>query len=116
MLGKPADHEDAVRMLSALSGTTHRVITGTALVCRSRQIKVVWSTVSYVSMGVLSREDIENYLRCVYVLDKAGAYAIQEHPELLKASWQGELENIIGLPLLKLNEVLKSYQIVKNQA
>jgi septum formation protein len=51
------------------------------------------------------------YIRQVNVMDKAGAYAIQEHGEMLGARWEGELENIIGLPLLKLEEVLKKYSL-----
>ena len=47
-------------------------------------------------------------MKQVFVLDKAGAYAIQEHPELLGARWRGELENIVGLPLVKLAAVLRT--------
>jgi septum formation protein len=48
----------------------------------------------------------------VNVMDKAGAYAIQEYPELLGAAWEGELENIIGLPLKKLQKELLRYDLL----
>ena len=67
----------------------------------------VFAAGSVKSASALSKE-IAAYMERVNVLDKAGAYAIQEYPELLGASWEGEVENIIGLPLLKLQEVLES--------
>ena len=60
MFGKPADTAQAEKMLSILSGKTHQVITGVALICRSRKILHCWSTVSDVAFGVLSAEDIRN--------------------------------------------------------
>lgn len=113
MFGKPADHCEAVKMLSELAGTTHKVITGTALICRNKGVIHSWSTVSHVTFGELTGADIENYMRCVHVFDKAGAYGIQEYPELLKASWDGELENIIGLPIIKLTELLRQYKLLR---
>lgn len=112
MFGKPADDADAENMLAMLSGNTHQVITGTALICRSKNVTHSWSTVSDVTFGPLSETEIKNYMHHVHVLDKAGAYGIQEHPELLKASWNGELENIIGLPLVRLRELLKQYKLL----
>ena len=112
MLGKPASREEAFQMLRLLSGRKHRVISGTALICRARKVCCTWSTLSEVSFAPLTPEKITGYMEKVKVLDKAGAYAIQEHPELLGAKWEGELENIIGLPLVKLKEVLKKYSIV----
>ena len=57
----------------------------------------------------LSDADIEKYLSEVDVLDKAGAYAIQEHGDMLVSNYTGELENIIGLPLVKLQEYLAEF-------
>ena len=112
MLGKPGEAEKAVEMLTMLSGTTHQVISGTALICRSRNICRSWSSVSNVTFKKLTRDEIRCYTEQVYVLDKAGGYAIQERPELLGAVWEGELENIIGLPLVKLAEVLGEYGLL----
>ncbi len=104
--GKPVDRKDAAAMLRRFSGHTHAVITGMALVCRADGLMLSWSESAGVTFGALSDEEIEIYLNTVKVLDKAGAYAIQEHPELLRAVVSGELENVIGLPLVRLRREL----------
>ena len=112
MLGKPESPEEAAEMLELLGGRSHKVISGTALVCRSQGVCRAWSTVSKVTFKPLTRDEIAEYMKKVNVLDKAGAYAIQEYPELLGAVWEGELENIIGLPLLRLTEILREYDLI----
>ena len=107
MLGKPASEAEASAMLRSLSGRTHKVISGVALICRKKNWSSLWSEVSEVTFKELSSREIAGYMAVVNVLDKAGAYAIQEHPELLGATWKGELENIIGLPLVKLQKILQ---------
>ena len=74
----------------------------TIKVCRERGIREVWSEVSQVRFRELSAETIRNYIQCVNTLDKAGAYAIQEHGEMIIEHLDGELENVIGLPLIQL--------------
>ena len=108
-LGKPASTEDSFRMLKMLSGKTHQVITGVALLCAEKNIAEVWSEVSQVKFRTLSDEDIAGYTTLVNTLDKAGAYAIQEHGELIVEKFDGELENIIGLPLIRLKTLLEKY-------
>ena len=100
-IGKPRDISDAFRMLREFSGKEHEVITGVAL-CLNGKEKSSWSEQSRVYFKKLSDEMIEYYLSKVMVLDKAGAYAIQEHGDLIIESFSGEEENIIGLPLQKL--------------
>ena len=109
LIGKPRDEADARRILSMLSGRTHEVVTGIALMrtgenafCRS------WSEVSQVTFKELTSAVIDEYLQLVNVLDKAGAYAIQEHGELIISGFTGELNNIIGLPLGRLHKELIS--------
>ena len=108
LLGKPGSETEAAAMLSMLQGSSHEVITGVAVICRERQFRKSWSVRTRVSFAPLTKEQIAGYMKQVFVLDKAGAYAIQEHPELLGARWRGELENIIGLPLVKLAAVLRT--------
>ena len=108
LLGKPGSEAEAAAMLAMLQGTSHEVITGVAVICRERQFRKSWSVRTQVTFAPLTRGQIADYMRQVFVLDKAGAYAIQEQPELLGARWRGELENIIGLPLVKLSAVLKA--------
>ena len=111
MLGKPASPADALKMLLSLSGKSHQVISGVALVCRSENISLSWSVSSCVTFAPFSAVEAAAYMEKVDVMDKAGAYAIQEHGEMLGARWDGELENIIGLPLVKLIDVLKKYSL-----
>ncbi len=112
-VGKPADIDEAAKMLREFSGKSHDVITGTALICRERGIAEYWSEVSRVDFKNISDEIIADYLQKVHVLDKAGAYAIQEYGEMIISGYSGELENIIGLPLKKLQSRLNSLLIVQ---
>ncbi len=112
MLGKPASTAEALAMLNSLSGKSHRVISGVALICKNRQLCSSWSVVSQVTFRAFTQEEALSYMEKVNVMDKAGAYAIQEYPELLGAAWEGELENIIGLPLKKLQKELLRYDLL----
>ena len=111
MLGKPASAADALKMLLSLSGRSHQVISGVALICRAENISLSWSVSSCVTFAPFSAAAAAAYIEKVNVMDKAGAYAIQEHSGMLGARWEGELENIIGLPLVKLKEMLKKYSL-----
>ena len=115
LLGKPGSEEEGAAMLAMLQGRSHEVITGVAVICRERQFRRSWSVRTQVTFAPLTKEQIVHYMRQVPVLDKAGAYAIQEHPELLGARWRGELENIIGLPLVKLAAVLTACGVIPPQ-
>ena len=105
--GKPADEKESFRMLKTLSGKTHQVITGVALICESRNIREVWSEITHVHFKELSDDTIRQYIQQVYTLDKAGAYAIQEHGDLIIDHIDGEIENVIGLPLIRLKQRLQ---------
>ena len=113
-IGKPADMADAFALLKSFSGRTHEVITGMALLNKEEDIAEVWSCKSEVKFKKLSDAVIKEYLKCVPVLDKAGAYAIQDHGELIVERFSGEMENIIGMPLKKLQLLLKKYSIGGN--
>jgi len=106
-IGKPADLAEARQMLREFSGKTHEVVTGMALVCRQQNFRQVWSETSQVTFKTLDETAIGSYLNSVEVLDKAGAYAIQEHGDEIISSYTGELANIIGLPLKKLCRLLE---------
>ena len=105
---------DAFALLKSFSGRTHEVITGMALLNKEEDIAEVWSCKSEVKFKKLSDAVIKEYLECVPVLDKAGAYAIQDHGELIVEKFSGEMENIIGMPLKKLQLLLKKYSIGGN--
>jgi len=106
IIGKPKDMDDARRILRHLAGREHQVVTGVALLRKKDGFRRVWSESSSVRFKPFGDDAMERYLALVPVLDKAGAYAIQEHGELIVEGFSGELENIIGLPLLRLKKEL----------
>ena len=108
LIGKPRDLDDARRILALFSGRTHQVITGIALMrAGEKSFCRQWSEISEVSFKTLTPAVIDEYIRRVHVLDKAGAYAIQECGDMIISGFTGELNNIIGLPLCRLAEELR---------
>lgn len=97
ILGKPLDDDDARRMLRALSGTTHHVLTGVQVICDSRAAGAVEETA--VRFRALSDDEIGAYVATGEPLDKAGAYAIQGAGGMFVASITGSDSNVVGLPL-----------------
>ena len=106
-LGKPADAEDAVRMLTELQGRTHCVCTAVAVFMPGGERRD-FAEKSYVTFRCMNRADIDRYLQEVYVLDKAGAYAMQEKSELIVEKVEGDVDNVIGLPVTRLLSVLRA--------
>lgn len=104
VLGKPSNIPDAEKMLLSLAGKTHKVITGTALIAAHR--KVVFAETSLVTFKSLTLAEVRAYMEKVYVLDKAGAYAAQEHGEMIIKEIRGSMENVIGLPVQEVLEEL----------
>lgn len=106
ILGKPSDQKEAFNMLKALSGKTHTVVTGIAVVnSKTGEIKKSTST-SHVTFENLTDEQILFYIENFKPLDKAGAYGIQEMPDGYIKSFTGSLNNIIGLDIDLLNKLL----------
>lgn len=106
-IGKPADLEDAKRILAMLSGRTHDVATGVCVRCVEADILVRFEDITHVTFRTLTPEVIDKYVREVNVLDKAGAYAIQEHGEDIIESIDGSLTNVVGLPVERLKETFE---------
>lgn len=95
---KPKDYEDAVRILTALSGKAHLVITGVCILDSEKEL--VFSGISKVHFEPLSQAEIAFYVKTYQPYDKAGAYAIQEWIGLCKiAKIEGTYSNIMGLPV-----------------
>ncbi len=111
-LNKPADLTAARAMLRSLSGRPHTVFTGVALRQAARGLREDFGVASEVVFHLLSDAVIEDYLLRVHVLDKAGAYAIQEHATLLVAEQRGSLSNIIGLPQYEVRELLTRHGVL----
>ena len=106
-IGKPADREDARRILRALSGKTHRIFTSVALVDSGERGIMNVETVS-VEMRRYTEEEIENYLRSGECDDKAGAYSIQGQGSDLIKSICGDYLAAVGMPLRRIALYLKS--------
>jgi septum formation protein len=106
-IGKPADLEDAKRILAMLSGRTHDVATGVCVRCVEADILVRFEDITHVTFRTLTSGAIDKYVQAVNVLDKAGAYAIQEHGEDIIESIDGSLTNVIGLPVERLKETFE---------
>ena len=97
IFGQPVDDNDARRMLTLLSDSTHQVHTGVAVVSATgEQVEVVSSSVTFLD---LRPEMIEWYIGTGESAGKAGSYAIQGHGSALVATSVGSMSNIIGLPL-----------------
>ena len=109
ILGKPKNEEDAYNMVKLLSGKTHCVITGFALINLSLNKKVIDCEGSQVTFKELSEECIKDYLNTKESLDKAGAYGIQGYGGLLVNNIQGDYFNIVGLPISKISDCLKDH-------
>ncbi|MEF9990798.1 MAG: Maf family protein [Romboutsia sp.] len=109
ILGKPKDNEEAYDMIKALSNKTHQVITGISLINLDANKKIIDYVVSNVKFKDLSEADIKDYIQTNESLDKAGAYGIQGFGALLVEEIQGDYFNIVGLPISKINDLLKQH-------
>ena len=111
IFGKPLDLDDARRMLARLVGRSHDVITGIALVNPGRTQLVSRAVRTRVKFRALSDSEIEAYLKIAEPLDKAGAYAAQNSPELIIEKVTGSFSNVVGLPMEVMCPLLASLGI-----
>lgn len=101
ILGKPADREDARRMLTELSGHTHQVVSGVCIINAQGAPKSFVQTTD-VTFYELSPELIESYLDTGEHIDKAGAYGIQSLGSVFVEGINGDYFNVVGLPLARV--------------
>lgn len=107
IIGKPRDAEEAIQILTDLSGTTHRVITGVVLLHPKGEISFADTT--EVTFHPINREQIEHYVSTYQPFDKAGAYAIQEWIGVVGIqSVKGDFYNVMGLPVSRVMQALYS--------
>ncbi|MBE6009422.1 MAG: septum formation inhibitor Maf [Lachnospiraceae bacterium] len=105
ILGKPTDEKNAFSMLQSLSGTTHQVYTGVALI--SSEWEVQFSEKTDVTFYPMTEEEIEAYIGTGEPMDKAGAYGIQGIGGRFVKEIRGDYNNVVGLPIARLYHVLK---------
>ncbi|MFC3883092.1 Maf family protein [Bacillus songklensis] len=105
ILGKPHSEEEAMQMLQMLSGRTHEVVTGVALVYQGQEI--TFYEKADVTFWELTNEEIIDYVKSGEPMDKAGAYGIQGLGASLVQKMNGDYYSVVGLPLSKTLRELK---------
>ena len=113
ILGKPVDTDDAVRMLSRLSGMDHEVITGFTVFDKISGNRISRSVHTEVTFKKLTEREIAAYIATGCPMDKAGGYAIQGGAVHFVRSISGSYSNVIGLPMTELYEALQTMQAVE---
>lgn len=106
-IGKPADNDEARRMLRELRGTRHQVITGVTVIDAASGRQFTDSLTSTIAMRDFSDEEMEASIAAGTPLDKAGAYAIQDEAFRPGQLVEGCYTNVVGLPLCRLREMLE---------
>ena len=106
ILGKPKNYDDAVRMLSLLSGNTHSVYTGFTVIRTSDNTIVTDYEKSDVTFKKLSEREITEYVNTGEPMDKAGSYSIQGIASSFVEKLDGDYNNVVGLPIYKLSKYL----------
>jgi septum formation protein len=113
VLGKPADADDARRMLQALSGREHVVLTAYALLALPEGELVTEAVTTRVMFRSLSLAEIDAYVATGEPLDKAGAYGIQERGAVLISYIAGDYCSVVGLPLARVWENLQRWTVTE---
>lgn len=109
ILGKPKDKEDAAKMIKALSGKCHKVITGITLIYNGKTESCFESTSVYFRK--ISDREIDEYIETPEAYDKAGGYAIQGTASRWISRIKGDYFNVVGLPVYRLCELAKKLNI-----
>lgn len=109
VFGKPKDRAEAEEMLGDLEGKEHQVITGVCLIHLRRHRQRTFPETTRVTFKRLGADEIAEYLNRINPFDKAGAYAIQEHGEMLIAKTEGSYSNVVGLPIERLRKELEQF-------
>lgn len=107
ILGKPKDRNEVKKMITKLSGKTHLVVSGVCLLKKGK-IKT-FNCKTQVTFEKMNAIEIENYARNADVLDKAGAYGIQNEASIFIKEIKGDYYNVVGLPLAKLYKKLSDF-------
>jgi septum formation protein len=109
LLEKPANGEDAARMLRLLSGRTHQVITGVCLAASGLERSE--AEVTQVSFTTMSESEIAGYIATGEPMDKAGAYGIQGMASRWVERVEGCYFNVVGLPVARVYKMLRENEI-----
>ena len=110
IFGKPTDAADAVRMLTLLSGRSHRVVTAVAISWEAKIVRAV--STSEVTLRKLSHDEIERYVATGEPFDKCGAYAVQGRAAAFISRIEGSYSGVMGLPLFETASLLSGAGLV----
>ncbi len=110
VIGKPEREEDAMRILSYLSGRWHRVVTAVSFV--GFGVRRTVHDIARVKFRKLSLREIEDYVRTGEPMDKAGAYGVQGFGAVVVERIEGNFYTVMGLPIVKVYKVLKGLSIL----
>jgi len=112
ILGKPVDKDDAISMLSRLSGNWHEVLTAVAIVNTYRKITAVFVNVTKVKFYELGEEWLRAYVETGEPMDKAGSYGIQGLGFELVEKIEGDFYSVMGFPISQLKRELKKLGLI----
>jgi septum formation protein len=107
VLSKPADKAEARAMLRRLSGNTHQVVTGVAVIDTATGRGVTGSETTDVTFRTLTDEEIDRFVEAVNPVDRAGAYTVDGPGSLIVARYDGCYQNVLGLPIVRLDKLLR---------
>lgn len=107
--GKPKNRQDGLRMIECLSGRSHEVMTGVAVISTEREVSLLQRSI--VTFRVLQRQEIEAYWETGEPQDKAGSYAIQGIAAQFIERLEGSYSGVMGLPLFETAQLLQQYGI-----
>jgi septum formation protein len=113
--GKPRDLTEARSFLEELSGKTHTVFTGAAIVLYAQSRLCYEVAQTEVTFRKLARSEIEAYIRRINPLDKAGAYAAQTDPGSIIERIHGSFTNVVGLPMEKITATLQRFDVMPDK-
>ena len=106
--GKPSDAQNAFSALTLFSDQMHEVYTGVCLMSTSKQIS--FTELSEVKFGVVTEEEIKNYIKEASPMDKAGSYGIQDWIGFTRIEWiKGSYTNILGLPMAQTYDAINRF-------
>lgn len=111
IFGKPRDRADAARILGALTGTTHEVITGVTVMDAATRRRVIAHEVTHVTLRAMTGAELEEYLDSGAWTGKAGAYGIQDHGDRFVTRCGGSFSNVVGLPIELVGRLLSGFGV-----
>lgn len=109
IIGKPKDDQDAKRMLNILSNTTHKVVSGIAIIDSDSKKAISAAVTTLITMDELEPDFIDAYIKSGEGRDKAASYAIQGRGALFIREIKGDYFNVVGLPIYQMKRILQEF-------